>query len=72
MCLFTSFALMFLKQEDMSKKKNPRVFLDLSIDRAPVEQIVIEVHKNQLHSRLLEFLACFTCYKRKILACILI
>ncbi|XP_048442730.1 peptidyl-prolyl cis-trans isomerase CYP63-like isoform X2 [Pyrus x bretschneideri] len=43
MCLFTSFAPMFLKQEDMSKKKNPRVFLDVSIDRAPVEQIVIEL-----------------------------
>ncbi|CAN6690742.1 unnamed protein product [Malus baccata var. baccata] len=27
----------------MSKKKNPRVFLDVSIDRAPVEQIVIEL-----------------------------
>lgn len=37
---------MFLRQEDMSKKKNPRVFLDASIDRDPVEQIVIEVRKN--------------------------
>ncbi|TQD70067.1 hypothetical protein C1H46_044402 [Malus baccata] len=27
----------------MSRKKNPRVFLDVSIDRAPVEQIVIEL-----------------------------
>lgn len=32
-----------LKQVDMSEKKNPLVFLDVSVDGDPVERIVIEV-----------------------------
>lgn len=38
--------LSFLKQGDMSKKKNPCVFLDVTIDGDPTERIVIEVVKN--------------------------
>lgn len=30
----------------MSKKKNPMVFLDVSVDRDPVERMVIEVTGN--------------------------
>lgn len=32
-----------LKQVDMTQKKNPFVFLDVSVDGDPVERIVIEV-----------------------------
>ena len=34
---------MVWKEEAMRKKKNPRVFLDVSINGDPIERIVIEV-----------------------------
>lgn len=46
LCANLCLACCFLKQRDMGKKKNPCVFLDVSIDGDPLERIVIEVVKN--------------------------
>lgn len=64
------FSFDVLEQEDMNRKKNPCVFLDVSTDGDPMERVVIEVCKISHTSCLFEFLACFTFYKSKLLACI--
>lgn len=47
MLIFCYFLVILPSEEselgDMSQKKNPLVFLDVSIDGDPVERIVIEV-----------------------------
>ncbi|KAM2826937.1 hypothetical protein COP1_036549 [Malus domestica] len=46
--------------EDKSKKKNPLVFLDISIDRDPVEQLVIEFFVDVVHQTTGNFRALCT------------
>lgn len=46
--------------EDKSKKKNPRVFLDISIDKDPVEQLVIEFFVDDVHQTTGNFRALCT------------
>ncbi|KAM2205606.1 hypothetical protein ACFX1S_025079 [Malus domestica] len=46
--------------EDTSKKKNPLVFLDISIDRDPMEQLVIEFFVDVVHQTTGNFRALCT------------